>query len=113
MVQCRLRHQYLHYLYSVSYFAGGIGSDARSWEVVGADEVGGVAVGETTGTGIVVVAAAAAVAGDSRRQKGNLGYAAGRNLRVSVVELNFVSCDDLEDLAQDNLEQCSLEEGRM
>lgn len=56
--------------------------DARLSEVAAADGVVGVTVGETAVTAIVVVAVAAvavAAAGDSRRQKGNLGYVAGQN----------------------------------
>jgi len=66
----------------VSYFANGISLDARLSEVAAADGVVGVTVGETAVTAIVVVAVAAvavAAAGDSRRQKENLGYVAGQN----------------------------------
>lgn len=73
------------------------------WEVEVADGVEGVTVGETAVTGI------AAVAGDSRRRKGNRGCAAGQNRLVRAEGPNFVLCGGSEGRVQDNLGQCSVE----
>lgn len=71
-----------------------------------ADGVEGVTVGEIAVTGIVAVAV---VVGDSRRQKGNRGCAAGQSRLVRVEGPNFVLCGGSEGRVQDNLVQGSVE----
>jgi hypothetical protein len=76
------------------------------WEVEVADGVEGVTVDEIA---VTEVAAVAVVVGDSRRQKGNRGCAAGRSHLVRAEEPNFVLCGGSEGRVQDNLGQCSVE----
>ena len=80
----------------------GTGSDARLWEVGVADGVVGVIAGETA---VIEIVAVAAAAGDSRRQKENLGYAAGQNWLVRAGGPNFVSCGGFGGQVQDSLGQ--------
>jgi hypothetical protein len=70
------------------------------WEVAVADGVVGVIAGEVAVTETVVVAV---VAGDSRRRKENLGYAAGQNCQVRAEGPNFVLYGGSGGLVQDNL----------
>ena len=70
------------------------------WEVAVADGVVGVIADEIAVTVTVVVAA---VAGDSRRRKENLGYAAGQNRLVRAEGPNFVLYGGSGGLVQDNL----------
>jgi hypothetical protein len=104
MARCRLHH----HLYWVSYFADGIGWDARSWEAAVAGEVEGVTVGEIAVTEIAVVVE------DSRCQKENLlGYAVGQMGLVSTVEPSFGLYDDFEGPVLYNRVQYFLEGYRM
>ena len=111
MVQCHLRHLYSHHLYSVSYSVDGIDLDARSREVVVADEVGEVTEGEIAV--IVIAVVAAVVAGDLVHRRGNLAYAAGQNWLGWAVGPNFVSCGGLGGPVRDNLVRYFLEGGHM
>jgi hypothetical protein len=80
------------------------------WEVAVADGVAGVTAGETAVIGIVAVAA---VAGDSRCRKENLGYAAGQNRRVRAEGPNFELCGGFGGQVLDNLGQWFVEGGHM
>jgi hypothetical protein len=86
----------------VSCSEDGTGSDARSWEVAVADGVVGVIAGETA---VIEIVAVVAVAGESRRRKENLGYAAGQNWLVRAGGPNFVSCGGSGGRVQDSLGQ--------
>lgn len=94
----------------MSCSADGIGSGARLWEVAVADGVVGVIAGEIAVTETVVVAV---VAGDSRRRKENLGYAAGQNRRVRAEGPNFELCGGFGGQVLDNLGQWFVEGGHM
>lgn len=63
------------------------------WEVGVADGVEGVTVGEIA---VTEIAAVVAVAGDSRRRKGNRGCAAGQSLLVRAEGPNFALCGGSE-----------------